>query len=73
MNFPVSETILDAIGVSHPTDWGQFFELMRQAEYQRIRGVTGSDLTDIPVRVILIDEMEEFFLRLRSTPHTRKQ
>lgn len=73
------DIIFDAIGVADPDHWKQWFETMRQAEYERIRVMAdpsqpaSEPLTSIPVRVRLLDELEHFFLDLRKTPADQRR
>jgi len=69
VNVIIPEEIKECIDLASPREWSGFFEEMRQAEYRGLRSPDTSQqtLTELPVRVRLLDELEELFLRTRQT------
>lgn len=73
MNIHIDDPITDAIAMASPDDWIDFFEAMRQQEFQKLRAVTGSEeLTRLQARVTLIDELEQFVVSARQNPKPTK-
>lgn len=73
MNINITDAIFDAIGVASPNEWKHLFQTMRQTEFERVRVVPENELTGLQSRVILLDEVEELFLRIRGTPESKQK
>jgi hypothetical protein len=72
MNIPATEMFVDAIRSIPRADIQAFFKDARQESYEFIRAKGTPDnpkpysLTDIEARVILLDELENYFLRAKE-------
>ena len=73
MNLELTDNFQEAIRSIPLHDIKHFFKTCRQEQYERLRaaGQEGNpSLTDIQARVILLDEMEQFFLQTRNPQQT---
>lgn len=74
MNVKLTQDLREVFEILPPAEWHDLFERMRQQEYGKLHGSpTQETLTALPIRVNLLDELEEFFLRARQTKTTEKQ
>lgn len=70
MNVAISDTMRDVLKEIPDAELKDWFERARQEQYQllRVKGESATfTLTDVQARVILLDELEEYFQRARKT------
>jgi len=66
MQNDTKQTIKDAIGMASKKEWNEYFEFLRQQQYQRITSASPEELLKIQQQVIACNSMEFNFQELRQ-------